>query len=273
MDLYDKALEAKEYIEERINVKPKVGMILGSGLGGIKDIVNDPVTIEYKDIPHFPVSTVKGHSSNLIIGGIGANECIIMNGRFHYYEGFTMKEITFPLYVMKLLGVESLIITNACGAINEGFEVGDIMFMNDFINIIGVNPLIGENDERFGPRFPDMTEPFDKGLLDKAIEISKNLGISYKEGSYAYFNGPCYETKAEIRAFKIIGADTIGMSTVPEITVSNYLGMKNLGICCITNMATGIQKVKHSHDRVLKAAMETGENVAKLIIELLKNEI
>ena len=213
--------------------------------------------IPYPGIPNFPQSSVAGHAGNLGIGRIGKEIIIAMQGRFHFYEGFTMKEVTYPIYVMKLLGIEALLVTNACGGINRSFVPGDLMLLTDYLNMLGTNPLIGENDERFGVRFPDMSEAYSLVLMQKAEETAKKLGIAYQKGVYAIFSGPCYETAAEIRAYERLGADAIGMSTVPETIVANYLGMKVLGIACITNMATGIAKEKHTHEEVVRIANES----------------
>ncbi|WP_330404402.1 purine-nucleoside phosphorylase [Vallitalea okinawensis] len=252
--MYEKVLESVDYIKNQTEYKPRIGIILGSGLGGLVDTMEGKEYIDYKDIPNFPQSTVKGHNGRLVIGRVGGVEVLAMQGRFHYFEGYTMKEVTYPVYVMKLLGIEKLIITNSCGGINTTFEPGTLMLINNFINLVSDNPLIGYNDERFGPRFPDMTEPYKIYLMDKAKEVAKTIGIDYKEGVYAGFMGPYYETSAEIKMIAGNGADAVGMSTVPETIAANYLGLDVLGISCITNMATGIQKVKHSHERVVETA-------------------
>ena len=214
-------------------------------------------------IPNFPVSTVAGHKGALLAGKLGDTEVYAMEGRFHFYEGYSMKEVCYPFYVFKLLDVEKVVLTNACGGINREFAPGTLMLLTDFINMMGTNPLIGPNDERFGPRFPDMTEPYSLELRNLAKQTADELGIAYKEGVYMGFMGPCYETAAEIRAFAGVGADAVGMSTVPETMVCNYLGMKVLAVSCITNMATGIQTVKHSHARVLEIANRAGETLCR----------
>lgn len=268
--MYDKAVEAANYIKSKYIGKPMTGIVLGSGLTSIVEELHNPVEISYEEIPHFQVSTVKGHTSKLIYGTIYGKEVLLMSGRFHFYEGYTMKELTFPIYVFKLLGIKNLILTNSCGGINEELVLpGDIMVINDFINLMPSNPLIGENDERFGPRFPDMTEPFDLDLRSKARISAKELGIDYKEGVYAGFMGPYYESKAEIRMIKNMGADAVGMSTVPETIIAHYLGMKVLAFATITNMATGIQKRKHSHDHVVKVAKEASGKLAVWIKNII----
>ena len=268
---YEKVQNSAEFIKSRTKHNPAIGIILGSGLGALVDLIEDKEIIPYKEIPGFPVGSLAGHAGELVLGKLGGQTVICMSGRFHYYEGFTMKEVTYPVFVMKMLGVENLIVTNACGAINKEFKPGDLMIITDYINILGVNPLIGPNDERFGPRFPDMSEAYSKELIAKAENVADNLGIDYKHGVYALFNGPCYETAAEIRAFAAMGADTVGMSTVPETTVANYLGIKVFGLSCITNMATGIATVKHSHEEVLKTANEASEKLCRWVKELIIN--
>lgn len=269
MMFYEKVKESADFIRERIYKIPSTGVILGSGLGSLVDKMEDKIIIPYKEIPNFPQSSVAGHAGNLVIGRMGKEIIIAMQGRFHFYEGFTMKEVTYPIYVMKLLGVKNLIVTNACGGINRAFVPGDLMLLTDYINMLGNNPLIGENDERLGVRFPDMSEAYSLELLAKAEETAKALGIAYQKGVYAIFSGPCYETAAEIRAYERLGADAIGMSTVPETIVANYLGMKVLGIACITNMATGIAREKHTHEEVVRIANESSSKLCAWVEKLL----
>lgn len=269
--LYEKVKESEKYIREKINGQFNVGIILGSGLGGIVDALSDKIYISYKDIPNFPKSTVEGHEGRLVYGKIGDKSVLAMQGRFHFYEGYTMKELTYPVFVMKMLGITQLLITNSCGGINTDFEPGTLMIINDFINLMGTNPLIGFNDKRFGVRFPDMTEPYKKYLIEKAKTAGNKLNISYKEGVYAGFMGPYYETAAEIRAYGKMGADAIGMSTVPETIIGNYLGIDCLGIACITNMATGIQKMKHSHERVIEIANKASKDFSIWLIEIINS--
>ncbi|WP_270566949.1 purine-nucleoside phosphorylase [Clostridium beijerinckii] len=268
--MYNKIIESTKYIRSKINRAPKIAIILGSGLGDLVNEVRDVESISYKDIPNFPISTVKGHEGKLVFGKINDIEVLLMQGRFHYYEGYTMKEVTYPIYVMKKLGIEKIIVTNACGGINKSFEPGTLMLINDFINLFGDNPLIGINDDRLGPRFPDMSEPYKLELIEKAKEVGDKLGIKYAEGVYAGFMGPYYETAAEIVMIGRHGADAVGMSTVPETIVANYLDMDVLGIACITNMATGIQKVKHSHDRVVETAKKVSVDLCRWVSEIIK---
>ena len=267
--MYNKVIESKEYIEKSLKDTPKIGIILGSGLGDLVNVIEDKIYIDYKDIPNFPQSTVKGHAGRLVSGTINGVPVICMEGRFHFYEGYTMKEVTYPVFVFKMLGVEKILVTNACGGINTDFEPGTLMIINDFINLMGTNPLIGANDERFGPRFPDMSEPYSIKLMDQAKAVADKLNIEYKEGVYAGFTGPYYESAAEIVMIGRHGADAVGMSTVPETIVANYLGLEVLGISCITNMATGIQEMKHSHDRVVETAKKASINMCKWVEALI----
>ncbi len=270
-EYYDLVMESVDAILSMTAHRPRIAMILGSGLGKIVDVMEDMQEISYATIPNFPVSTVEGHKGCLAFGRVNGVEILIMMGRFHYYEGYSMKEVAYPVFVMKQLGIEKLIITNACGGINESFEPGDLMLLTDYINFMPSNPLIGANDERFGPRFPDMSEPYSMELIGAAKAAADRLKLSCQEGIYAGFMGPCFETAAEIRMLHTMGADAVGMSTVPETMAANYLGMKVLGIGCITNMATGIQKMKHSHERVLMIANQASDNLSRWILAFLKD--
>lgn len=268
---YDQVKESADYINARVNRKVDVAVILGSGLGKIVDIMENKEIVPYKEIPNFPQSSVAGHAGNLVFGNIGNTSIMALQGRFHYYEGFTMKEVAYPVYVMKIMGIESMIVTNACGGINETFKPGDLMLIDDFINSLDVNPLMGENDERFGPRFPDMSEPYSKELREKAKKVADELGIEVKHGIYTLFQGPYYESAAEIQMYKRAGSDAIGMSTVPETIVANYAGIKTLGIACITNMATGLRTGKHSHEEVVAIAEQISQKLCAWIEKLLKD--
>ncbi|MBW9157375.1 purine-nucleoside phosphorylase [Clostridium tagluense] len=269
--MYDKVSESVRYIECRMNLKPKIAVILGSGLGDLADAIENKEYINYKDIPNFPQSTVVGHEGRLVLGEIKGVAVLAMQGRFHYFEGYTMKEVAYPVFVMKLLGIEKLIVTNACGGINTSFSPGTLMIITDFINLVSDNPLIGINDERFGPRFPDMSEPYKLELIDKAKKVAGEIGVEYREGIYAGFMGPYYETAAEIRAIGGQGADAVGMSTVPETIAANYLGIEVLGISCITNMATGIQKQKHSHARVIEIAKKASVDFCRWVAKIIED--
>ena len=264
--MYDNAQEAASTIRRTFHREAKTAIVLGSGLGAILDWLEDAEELAYEDIPHFPISTVSGHTSKLVSGVLNGTDVLIMSGRFHYYEGYSMQDVTFPLYVFQLLGIENLILTNSCGGINtEKLEPGSIMVIKDFINLMPSNPLIGPNDERFGPRFPDMTEPYSLELRGLALEKARDMRIDYVEGVYAGFMGPYYETKAEIEMIRRMGGEAVGMSTVPETIVANYLGMKVLAFATITNMATGIQRVKHSHENVVKMAGIASKTLAEWI--------
>jgi purine-nucleoside phosphorylase len=268
--MYDKALEAANYIKSRVIVESNIAIVLGSGLTSIVDELDDKVVIDFNDIPHFINSSVKGHSSNLIFGLLGKKKVCLLSGRLHYYEGYSMKEITFPYYVLKLLGIQNVILTNSAGGINSDLlEPGSIMTVNDFINFMPGNPLIGPNDERFGTRFPDMTEPYNVELRKIAKDVFESNNVPFIEGVYAGFQGPYYETKAEIRMMKMLGVDVVGMSTVPETILCNQLQMNVLAFSTITNLATGIQKQKHSHDNVVKIANETSAKLAQIIKDVV----
>ena len=267
---YDRVKESADYIRSKADMKLDVAIILGSGLGNMVDIMENKRIIPYKEVPNFPRSSVAGHAGNLVLGTIGQTGIMALQGRFHYYEGFTMKETAYPVYVMKLLGIENLIVTNACGGINPAFAPGDLMIIDDFINAVSTNPLRGENDERFGPRFPDMSEPYSTVLREKAEKIANELGIEVKHGVYTMFQGPYYETAAEIRMLKAVGSDAVGMSTVPETIAANYVGIKTLGIACITNMATGLRTGKHSHGEVVAMAEDSGKKLCAWMEALLR---
>ena len=271
MTFYEQVLSAAEHIRACTDLRPETAIILGSGLGELAERIQDAEIIPYREIPGFPVSHVAGHAARLVFGRIGETEVAAMQGRFHYYEGFSMKELCLPLYVLRQLGAGDLVVTNACGAVNAAFRPGDLMLITDHINFSGRNPLIGPNDERFGPRFPDMSEAYDKSLCAFARETAASLEIPLREGVYAFYSGPSFETAAEIRAFKALGADVVGMSTVPETVTAVYLGMRVLGLSCITNMATGIAEKKHSHEEVLLTAAKSAERFCALCDALLRD--
>ncbi len=226
---------AVNVIRKRCNAKPRIGIVLGTGLGGLTKEINADAVIQYSEIPGFPVATVEFHAGKLILGKLAGKDVVAMQGRFHYYEGYTIKQITFPIRVMKFLGCEILLISNACGGLNPDFKPGDIMIMKDHINLLGDNPLIGINDEDLGPRFPDMSEPYCKELIKLAEKIALEEEIKIKKGVYAAMTGPSLETAAEYRFLRIIGADVVGMSTVPENIVAVHMGMKVLGLSVITD--------------------------------------
>ena len=227
--------DAFRYIRTKTNATPSVGIILGTGLGGLVQEIHKDTVIDYSEIPHFPVSTVESHKGKLIFGSLAGKQVMAMQGRFHFYEGYTMKQITFPVRVMKLLGVQTLLISNAAGALHPQFRRGDIMLMTDHINLLGDNPLIGPNDESLGPRFPDMSEPYSKELLASAEAIARDLSISVQKGVYVAMPGPNLETRSEYRFLRTVGADAVGMSTVPEDIVAIHMGMRVFGVSIITD--------------------------------------
>ena len=245
---------------------PEVGLILGSGLGVLSEQIENPLVIKYEQIPGFPVSTVEGHAGELVIGDLEGKVVLALKGRFHYYEGYSIQLVTLPVRIMKKLGIENLIITNAAGGINEDFEPGDIMIIKDHINFAFVNPLIGANLEDFGPRFPDMSRSYSPELIQIARQAAQESGLVIKEGVYMYGSGPSYETPAEIRAVRFLGADAVGMSTVPEVLAAVHSGMKVLGISCISNMAAGIMDQPLTHQEV----METTEKIKDSFSNLVK---
>lgn len=232
----------------------EIGVILGSGLGDYANELENAVRLPYSEIPGFPQSTVAGHAGMLCCGMRHGKRVVMMQGRFHYYEGYSMKEITLPVRVMQKMGVKTLIVTNACGGVNLSFVPGDLMVIDDMFSLTGTNPLIGPNLDEFGPRFPDMSCVFDKGLRALAHETAKAQGFALQEGVYCQFSGPCYETPAEIRMARVLGADAVGMSTVPEVIVARHGGMRVLGVSCITNMAAGILDQPLCHEEVTETA-------------------
>ncbi|MFC7441040.1 purine-nucleoside phosphorylase [Laceyella putida] len=258
--------EAAQFIRENTKVTPRIGLILGSGLGILADEIEDARHIPYQDIPHFPVSTVEGHAGELIIGDLEGTPVLVMAGRFHLYEGHDAAKVSFPIRVMKELGIDYLLVTNAAGGINESYEAGNLMLIKDHINMMFRNPLIGPNDPDLGVRFPDMSNAYDVELRELAHRVAKEQGVQLKEGVYAAVLGPSYETPAEIRMLRTLGGDAVGMSTVPEVIVARHAGIRVLGISCITNMAAGILPQPLSHDEV----METANQVKGMFIRLVK---
>ncbi len=262
--------ETVDYLKEKIGeFVPETGIILGSGLGELADEYCD-IAIPYTEIPNFIKSTVKGHKGRLVFADIHGKKVVMMQGRNHFYEGHSMSEITYPVKVMKALGVKTLILTNAAGAVNESFKPSDLMIITDHINMMGTNPLIGENDESLGERFPDMTEIYKKSLVCLAENCAKNSGIDIKKGVYLANTGPSYETPAEIKMARLLGADAIGMSTVPEAIVANYCKMDVLGISCISNTASSADGNKLSHEEVIQTTNHAKEGFKKLILEVVK---
>lgn len=262
--------KAAQFIKENTDVKPVIGMILGSGLGYIANKVENPTFIKYEDIPFFPESTVIGHEGSLVVGTIQGVSVIVLKGRFHAYEGTALKKIVFPIYVMKNLGVQGLIITNAAGAINRTYNPGDIVANKDFINYTFKNPLIGPNLDEFGPRFPSMVEPVDKKWLKAIIEESKMQNIDIKEGIYLWTLGPSYETPAEIKLFEKLGADLVGMSTMPEVIAAKHVGLKVVSFSAVTNMAAGILPQPLRHEEVLQVTERIKNRFEKVVYNAIK---
>ncbi|HVF88242.1 MAG TPA: purine-nucleoside phosphorylase [Pyrinomonadaceae bacterium] len=267
--LYERAEHAARTIRARWNEDARLALVLGSGLGAFADDVEGAISLPYTEIPGFARSTVEGHAGRLVLGKVEGVAVAAMAGRFHYYEGYTFDEVTFPIRVLGLLGVKSVILTNAAGGLSNGFTQGSLMVISDHLNLIGANPLHGANDERFGPRFPDMTEVYDRDYQDIVIKEGRRLGYELRRGVYAALSGPSYETPAEIRMLRALGADAVGMSTVPEAIVARHMGIKVLGISCITNLAAGVLDAQINHAEVI----ETGERVRATFAELLRNVI
>ena len=261
--------ETLDFIKSKINdFEPEIAIILGSGLGHFCDNL-DGISIKYTDIPDFPKSTVEGHKGELLFCEIEEKKCVIMQGRFHFYEGYSMHESTYPIKIFKKLGIKTLILTNASGAINKEIKVGDIVLMTDHINFMGTNPLIGKNDDTLGTRFPDMSECYCKELRNVAHNSANELNMALKEGVYLATTGPSYETPAEIRAYKMLGADVVGMSSAPEAIVANYLGIKVLGLSLATNYAAGVTENRPNHSEVLEMGKQSAEKLTKLVKKII----
>ncbi|MNZ94870.1 Purine nucleoside phosphorylase 1 [compost metagenome] len=261
--------EAADYICSRGDVSPKVGLILGSGLGVLADHIEEAIQIDYKDIPHFPTSTVEGHAGELLIGTVQGTPVVLMKGRFHMYEGYDPELTAFPVRVMKELGVGTLLVTNAAGGVNTSYQPGDLMLISDHINLTGKNPLIGHNDSELGPRFPDMSQAYSRRIRDLAKQVADKNGISLQEGVYAGLLGPSYETPAEIRMLRTLGADAVGMSTVSEVIVARHAGIEVLGISCISNMASGILDQPLSHVEVIETTDRVREKFLNLVLAII----
>ncbi|MBI5573401.1 MAG: purine-nucleoside phosphorylase [Elusimicrobia bacterium] len=270
MGLLENLEESKKFIEGRTKLKPEVALILGSGLSSIADAVSDAVRIPFGEIPHFTKSTVEGHKGELVIGKLSGRNVMIMAGRIHFYEGHTMKDITYPQRLMKHLGVEKLIITAAVGAVNKKFHPGDIMLIRDHINFMGENPLMGTEGALQGTRFPDMSTVYKSELIEKAQKCAKALKIKIQKGVYFAGTGPSYETPAEVNMARILGADVVGMSTVPEAIVANHCGIKVLGISYISNMAAGILKQPLNHQEVIAIGKKIEKRLSSYIKEIVK---
>ena len=267
--MWEQVQETVSFIKAKTNFTPEYGVILGSGLGSFTDDIQIEFTLPYTEIPNFPVSTVQGHKGALVFGTIGTKKVVAMQGRFHFYEGYSMKEVTFPVRVMKYLGVEKLIVSNASGGVNSNYNVGDIVLIKDHVNMMPEHPLRGKNDERFGPRFVNMSEPYSKKMILKAKELAENLNIKVQDGIYLGLQGPTFETLAEYKMVKNIGADCVGMSTVPEVIVARHMEMETFGLSVITDMGDEESIESISHDEVLEAAKSAEPKVRILIKELI----
>ena len=264
--LYERAAHAARTIRARGRAEARVALVLGSGLGAFADDLEDAEAIPYAEVPGFARPTVEGHSGRLVLGRVGGAEVAVMQGRFHFYEGYALEDVTFPVRVLALCGVKSLVLTNAAGGLNNSLKQGSLMLISDHLNLMGANPLRGPNDERFGPRFPDMSEVYDRAYQEVAIAEAHALEVELRRGVYAALSGPTYETPAEIRMLRALGADAVGMSTVPEAIVARHSGIKVLGISCITNLAAGVSEGPIDHAEVI----ETGERVRETFSRLLR---
>ncbi len=267
--MLEKIRQTADYIRSKVSDMPTTAIILGTGLGALVDHIEDKLYIPYKEIPNFPVSTVQGHSGNLIFGTLAGKRVIAMQGRFHYYEGYDMKQVTFPVRVFKALGVDTLFVSNAAGGMNKEFRVGDVMIITDHINLFPENPLRGKNYEELGPRFPAMTEPYDKKLIALADEIAAEKGIRVMHGVYVGTPGPTFETPAEYEYFRVIGGDAVGMSTVPEVIVANHASMRVFGVSVITDLGGKDITEVPSHEEVQKAAEFAQPKMLEIIRELV----
>ena len=267
--IYEKAVEARDFIRTRTSLAPKVGIVLGSGLGQFADQLSWTTNIPYKEIPHFPRATVEGHRGQLLIGTVAGVEVALMQGRVHGYEGYSAAETAFPIRVLGLLGIKTLVVTNAAGGIRTSYKEGQIVAISDHINLTGLNPLAGPNDRRLGGRFPDMTEAYSKRLRNHALDAARFLGFDLHEGIYLGLNGPNYETPAEIRAFRTLGADLVGMSTVHEVLVARHMKIEVLGISCVTNMAAGVLDQTLDHEEVIEIGERVQTRFAALLTTLI----
>ena len=269
--MLEKIQETAAFLKARITTHPETAIILGTGLGSLAQEITQKHEIAYSEIPNFPISTVEGHKGKLIFGKLGDKDILAMQGRFHYYEGYSMKEVTFPIRVMRELGIKNLFVSNAAGATNPDYEIGDLMLITDHINFFPEHPLRGKNID-YGPRFPDMSEAYSKEFIEKALEIAQRKNITLRQGVYIGTQGPTFETPAEYRMFRILGADAVGMSTVPEVIVANHCGIKVLGISVITDLGVEGKIVEVSHEEVQKAADAAQPRMTTIMKELV-NEI
>ena len=267
--MLQKIKQTTGYIQQCVNFEPEIGIILGTGLGNLVNEIDVYKTLSYSEIPNFPVSTVEGHKGQLVFGMLSGKKVVAMQGRFHFYEGYTMQQVTFPVRVLKMLGIKLLIVSNASGGMNTSFKVGDIMVITDHINHFGTNPLIGTNIDELGPRFPEMSEPYDKGLIKKAFEVAEKHNIQLQKGVYIGVTGPTFETPSEYKFFHIAGADAVGMSTVPEVIVARHMSLPVFAVSVITDLGIGAVE-KPTHEEVQKAAAKAEPRMTLLIKEMLK---
>lgn len=267
--IFEKVKETSEFINSKIKENPKLGIVLGSGLGPLVDDMKNSIEIDYKDITNFPVSTVEGHAGKLVYGELAGKKVLAMKGRFHHYEGYEVNDVVFAIRVFKLLGIENILVTNAAGGINKEFRPGDIMIIKDHISLFAPSPLRGKNINEFGPRFFDMSKAYDRDLIKIAKDSAIAQGIEVKEGVYVFAQGPMYETPAEIKLFATLGADAVGMSTVPEVITARHMGIKVLGISLITNMAAGILDQPLNHEEVMATAKVAEKNFTLLVNRII----
>lgn len=270
MELQQQIRGAADYILSRISYRPTIGMVLGSGLGDFADMLEDAVRIPYAEIPNFPVPTAPGHVGAMVFGKKQGKEVVVLQGRIHFYEGLSQQQITLPIRVLAAMGIKLLVLTNAAGGVNLSFGPGTLMMISDHINYSGANPLVGPNLDDFGPRFPDVSDLYTKALRDAVKDAAKQAGNEVREGVYMMFSGPNYETPAEVRMAKIVGADAVGMSTVPEALVAGHCGMEVIGISCITNIAAGLSDQKLDHSEVLEIASRVHDTFQSLLDVILR---
>ncbi len=270
-DLLERMEEARAAIAARGGVSPTIGLILGSGLGDLADRIEDAVRIPYGEIPHFPVSTVEGHAGRLVIGRLAGKNVVAMQGRIHYYEGYTMQQVTFPVRTMKALGCDTVLVTCAAGGLNPDFSAGDLMLITDHINMMGEDPLRGPNAKALGPRFPAMVGAYTPALRELAEQVASEAGFQLRKGVYSPISGPSYNTSSELRMLRMLGSDAVGMSTVPEVVVAAHMGMKVLGVACITDMALPDHPVQLTHEQVMETAERTKPRFQGLITGVLES--
>lgn len=261
--------QAAEHIASAMTCKPQFAVILGSGLGSFAELLTESVELAYHDIPHFPLSTVDGHEGKMVVGLFNTIPLLIMQGRLHYYEGYTMEQVAFPIRCLLQLGIKNLIVTNASGSVDINFQPGDLMLIKDHIKLVGDSPLRGPNFDHFGPRFNDMSDPYSRKIRTLALNCAEKLNIGLKEGVYFYMTGPSYETASEVKAISVLGGNAVGMSTVPEVIVAAHGGMEILGISCISNLGTGISSSPLSHQEVVEAGLKVQQKFTRLLKSIL----